>query len=140
MARAPASAAPEWSRLARMTSRPWMASGMKGIGRRGHDVGDRGELVGRSCRRGHEGRDRLGRGRQDEHAPGRRLQGMQLEAEAGDDAEVAATTPDGPEEVRVGLGVHEPDLAVGGDELRAEQRVDGETVLAHEVAEARPPR
>ena len=105
-------------------------------GRRRHDVGDGRQLLGRGRRRSHEAGHRLGRGGQDEHAPRRRLQGVQLEAEAGDDAEVAATTTDGPEEVGVRLRVHEADLAVGRHELRAEERVDGQAVLAHEVAEA----
>ena len=56
--------------------------------------------------------------------------------EAGDDPEVAATAADRPEQVRVVVGVDEPDLAVGGHDLRGEQRVDREAVLAHQVADA----
>jgi hypothetical protein len=56
--------------------------------------------------------------------------------EAGDDAEVATASPDRPEEVCVAVAVDLQDLAVGGHHLRAEQVVDRQPVLAHEVADA----
>ena len=56
--------------------------------------------------------------------------------EAGDDAEIAATAAHGPEQVGVVGLVGDEDVAGGGDDLDGEQRVDGEAVLAHEVADA----
>ena len=63
------------------------------------------------------------------------LEGMEREREAGDDAEVAAAAANRPEQVRVRIGVDLESLAVGGDDLDAQQRVDGHAVLAHEIAD-----
>jgi hypothetical protein len=61
---------------------------------------------------------------------------MQAEQERGDDAKVATTAPDGPEEVGivVGAGVHL--LAARQDELGLEQVVDREPALAGQMAKA----
>jgi hypothetical protein len=61
---------------------------------------------------------------------------VQAELESGRDREVAAAAPDRPEQVRVGLGVDVQEPAVGGDQLGGQQVVDGEAVLADEVADA----
>ena len=111
--------------------------------RAGHDVRDRRQLVGRGFGRGDEPRDRLGGGRQDQHAAHGGLERMQPESEAGRDAEVAAATADRPEQVRVMLGVDAKELAVGGHDVGRQQRVDRQAVLADEIpdtpAERDPP-
>src|SRR5204863_7998218 len=56
--------------------------------------------------------------------------------ERGDDAEVAASPAQGPEEVLVLLLTGEHDLAVGRDDLGGQQVVAGEAVLPREVADA----
>jgi hypothetical protein len=61
---------------------------------------------------------------------------MQPVAEASGDAEVAAAAADRPEQLRMGLGVHVEHLAVGGHQLRGQQVVDGQAVLANQVAGA----
>jgi hypothetical protein len=55
--------------------------------------------------------------------------------EPGDHAEVAAAAAHRPEEVRVMLGVDLEDLAVGGHQLDALDRVDGEPELAAQPAD-----
>ena len=104
--------------------------------RRGHDVGDARELLGRSLRRLHEGVDRIGRRGQDQHPADDRAHLLESELESRRDAEVAAAPADRPEEVGVRLGVHAEDLAVGGDDLGGEEVVDREAVLAHEISDA----
>ncbi len=60
---------------------------------------------------------------------------MQPELEAGDDAEVATTATDGPEQVGV-LGLaRDEDAAVGRHDLDRDQRVDRHAVLACEPAD-----
>ena len=61
---------------------------------------------------------------------------VQREPERGDDAEVPASSSQGPEQVRVIAGGCLHDLALGGDHLRPYEVVHGEPVLAHEPAEA----
>lgn len=53
---------------------------------------------------------------------------MQPELELGDNAEVAATTAQRPEQVRVVLLRGTQDLTVGGDHFSRDQVVDGQTV------------
>ena len=61
---------------------------------------------------------------------------MEPEREPRHDAEVAATTTDRPEQVRLVLGVDVVDLTIGRHDLRRDDVVDGQAVLAHEVADA----
>ena len=64
------------------------------------------------------------------------LDGVQLELEGGDDAEVAATPAQRPEQVRVLVLAGGPDLPVGGDHLGGDQVVHREPVAAGQVADA----
>jgi hypothetical protein len=68
---------------------------------------------------------------------------VQADLEAGDDAEVAAAAADGPEQLRMRLVIHAQELAVGGHHLGGQQVVDGQPVLADQVADpparVRPP-
>ena len=61
---------------------------------------------------------------------------MQPVLQACDDAEVAAAAAQRPEQLRLGLRVDAALPPVGGDDLRREQVVDGQAVLAHEEADA----
>ena len=56
--------------------------------------------------------------------------------ESRDHAEVAPAAADRPEQVGVVLLVRSKHFAVRGDDVCRQQRVDRETVLAHEVADA----
>src|SRR5690606_23099043 len=76
------------------------------------------------------------RRREDQHAADDRRHLVQPEAEAGHDTEVAATAPDRPEQVGMVVDVDAQELAVRRDDLRAEQTVDGEAVLARQEADA----
>ena len=64
------------------------------------------------------------------------------ELEVGDDPEVAAATANRPEQVRVLRRRRPADLAVGGDDLRREQVVDGQAARAaqpsHPTAQGEP--
>ena len=51
-------------------------------------------------------------------------------------AEVASSAADGPEQVGVVVRVDGEDLAIGGDDLGADQVVDGQPVAPNEVADA----
>ena len=104
--------------------------------RGGHDVGDRRELSGAASAASMNPRDRLGRGGQQQHPADDLGQLVEPELEPGHDPEVAAAAADRPEQVRLVLGVDQPDLAVGGHDLGGEQVVDRQAVLADEVADA----
>src|SRR5262249_33831973 len=61
--------------------------------------------------------------------PGRdRAQRVRLELECDDDAEVAASTAQCPEQVWLALRARAPKRTVGGDDVDADERIDGETV------------
>ena len=62
--------------------------------------------------------------------------GCSAEPERGDDAEVPASASQRPEQVGVIVGRRPDDLALGGDHLGFHEVVDGESVLAHEPADA----
>ena len=85
---------------------------------------------GAAVGRGHQPFDHLGAARQQQHPADDPVQLVQPELEAGGHPEVAATTPDRPEQVgmAVGVGVQHP--PVGGDQLGREQIVDGQAVLS----------
>src|SRR4030095_15279476 len=68
-----------------------------------------------------------------------RTHGMQLVLKGGDHAEVAATTPEAPEEVRVLASADVAELAVGGDDIGGDEVVTGQTVPARQPADAAPP-
>ena len=74
------------------------------------------------------------------HETGRDLgaQGEQTELERRDDAQVAASTSEPPEQVRFlgGAGSHE--TTVGGHDVRGEQVVDGQPVLPADPTKASP--
>jgi hypothetical protein len=61
---------------------------------------------------------------------------VELEGEAGDDAEVPAAAAQSPEQVGVGAGVDLQHLAAGGDQLGADQIVAAHAVLVAQPAEA----
>ena len=119
-----------------MTTSPVVLLRDEGHRRGGHDVGDRRHLLGSGLGGRHEAGDGLGRRWQDEHAARDRVQRVELELEARDDAEVAAAAADRPEEVRVSLIVDLQDPAVGEDDLGGEQVVDRQALLADEIPDA----
>ena len=114
---------PAWTSMARMTTSPWCSSGMKGIGGAVITVAIVDRSSGSRLGGRHEAGDGLGRRGQDEHAARDRVQRVELELEARDDAEVAAAAADRPEEVRVALVVDLQDPAVGENDLGGEQVV-----------------
>jgi len=65
-----------------------------------------------------------------------RAERMQLELERGHDAEIAATAPQRPEQVRVLSSARVQELAVGRDDVGRDQVVDGQSELAGGPAEA----
>ena len=60
--------------------------------------------------------------------------GVELELERGHDAEVSATSSQGPEQFGVVLEVGAHELTVGGDHLRRDHAVAGQAVLARKPA------
>src|SRR5439155_18116941 len=104
--------------------------------RRDHHVRDRGQLLGRGFGRGDEANDRFDRRRKEQHAADDLRHFMQAVLEARGDAEIAAAAADGPEEIRMRRRVGAQQLAVGGDDVRGEQTVDGQPELAAEIADA----
>src|SRR5215470_18528740 len=56
--------------------------------------------------------------------------------ERGDDAEIAATAAQAPEEIGIALGACGDDRALGGDDLGGEEIVAGEAVFAYQPADA----
>jgi hypothetical protein len=108
---------------------------MNGSGGGGHAVGDGRQLLGGGLGLGDEPGDHLRAGRQQQHATHDGGQRVQPEPEPGGHPEVAATTPDRPEQVGMVLGVHLQQLAVGGDQLGGQQVVDGQAVLSDQVAD-----
>ena len=80
--------------------------------------------------------DHFGRPGQDQHAAGELADVRQPVLEAGHDAEVAAAPTDCPEQVRLVLGVHAPQLSIGRHDLGGEDVVDRQPVEAAEVADA----
>jgi hypothetical protein len=98
--------------------------------RRGHDVGDGRQLLGRGLRLGDEPGDDLGGGRQDQHAAHNRRDRVQPELEPGRHPEVAAAAADRPEQVRMPLVIDAQQPAVGGHDLGGQQVVDGQAVLS----------
>jgi hypothetical protein len=99
-----------------------------------HHVGDGRELFGRGLGLCDEPGDDIRRGGQHQDAPDDLADRVQPVSEPGRDAEVAAPSADGPEQVGIRLGVHPQELAVGRDDVRGDQRVDGQSVLPDEVA------
>src|SRR4030095_7426690 len=61
---------------------------------------------------------------------------MQLELEAGHNAEIASATAYRPKEVWVQLGIHTPQVSICGDNVRSEKVINCKTILAHKVANA----
>ena len=83
------------------------------------------QLVGGRIGLGDEAGDHVGRRREHEQAPEDRVNPMQPVAQARDDPEVAAAATQRPEQLRLVLGVDAAQPAVGGDDLRREEAVDG---------------
>src|SRR5204863_7859773 len=73
---------------------------------------------------------------QDEHASDDLVDLLQSELEPGDDTEVAAAAADRPEQVGVRLVVDPQHLTASGDDVGRHHVVDGEAVLAGQVADA----
>lgn len=65
---------------------------------------------------------------------------MQPELESWDNPEVAAPAPECPEQVGMRIGVRAQKRAVGRYDVGRQQAVDGQAVLADEVADASPER
>ncbi len=61
---------------------------------------------------------------------------MQPEEERRDDAEVAASTPDRPKEIRMLVGVGRDKAAIGQDDVHGQQVVDGQAIFARQVTQA----
>ena len=91
---------------------------------------------GAACAAATKRSDHLGRGGQHQHAAVDVLQLVQAELQPGDHAEVATAAADGPEEIGVRLGAQWQLLSIGRDDLGGQQVVDGEAVLADQVAHA----
>ncbi len=100
-----------------------------------HDVGDGRDGLRRALSGRDEAGQRVGRRRQDEHATDDLADLMESVVEAGHDTEVAAAATDRPEQVRVADRVGPEERAVGGHDLGGQQRVDGQAMGAHEVAD-----
>jgi hypothetical protein len=81
--------------------------------------------------------EELGGGREHQHPAYDRVELVEPEPEPGGHPEVAAAAADGPEQVRVGLGVHVQDAAVRRHDLGGQQVVDGQAVLSHEITPLR---
>ena len=120
-------------------SRSWIASGHLRVGREGHRHHDRGDLVRRlsdvrppAAQDLADLLDRVERRREADD----RAQRLQREGERRHDAEVPAAAAERPEQVRVRVGGRRADLAVGAHDLRLDQRVDREPVLAPHPAVA----
>ena len=110
--------------------------GHEGQRRRGHHDGDRAELVRRRVGLRDEAGDHVrGRG-ETEQAAENCVDRVEPVLQARDDAEVAAAATQRPEQLRLALHIHPAQPPVRGDDLRCEQVVDGEPVLAHEKADA----
>ena len=113
--------------------------GQERRGRRGGQVDERRQLVGQLAHPvAVEAQHLLGAVAREEDRAGQhhRADRVQPELERRRDAEVAAAAAQAPEQlgVLVLAGVHE--LAVGGDDVGADQVVAGQADLAHEPADA----
>jgi len=104
--------------------------------RRRHHRGDGGKLLGRRLGGGDEAAYHLRRRRQYERAAGEGRQFVQAVLPARHDAEIAAAAAQRPEQVGVVGRVGEDDVAGGGHDFGGEHRIDGQPVLAHEIADA----
>lgn len=100
-----------------------------------HQVRDRGQLVGCGVRSGEEPGNHLGRARKDEPAANRGAHVVESEPEPRGDPKVATTTPNGPEQIRMVIGIGPHHLPVGGDDVRGEQVIDRQTVFAGQVTD-----
>lgn len=60
---------------------------------------------------------------------------MEPVPEPSDNPEISPAASDRPEEVRVIVGIHFEQLSLGGDDLGAEEVVDGEPVLPDQEAD-----
>jgi hypothetical protein len=104
--------------------------------RGGQDVGDGRQLLGGRVGGGDEPGHGLGGGGEHQQAAEELVDRVQPVLEAGGDAEVAAAAAQRPEQLRMRLRVDLEDAAVGGDQFGGQQAVDGEAVLADQVADA----
>ena len=104
--------------------------------RRRHYVGDRAELFGRRLGQADEALDDLGRGRQHQHPADDRADLVQAVLKARRDAKVAAAAAYRPEKVRVRLGIDAQQLSIGGHDVRGEEVIDRQPVLAREITHA----
>ena len=104
--------------------------------RAGHHVGDNREVLRRGIRRRDEPGEGLRRCRKDQHPAHDGVHGVEPVPEARHDAEAAAAATERPEQVGMAIGVCDDHLAVRRHDLDGEQAVNGETVLADEVADA----
>jgi hypothetical protein len=108
----------------RRERRPWWSHEPAHAGR---------ELVGGGRHPGAEGgRDLAGALDREDGDPGQhsRPDRVQAELEGGGDAEVGPGAAQGPEQLRLVVGVGPDPFAVGGDQLDREQVVDGQPMLA----------
>jgi hypothetical protein len=103
---------------------------------RGHDVRDRRQLIGRRFRLGEERCDHVRARPHEHHTPEDLRELVQPIVEVRHDAEVPTAPPERPEEVRVRRMTGADELAVGGDDVGAQEVVDREAVLTHEEPHA----
>jgi hypothetical protein len=71
-----------------------------------------------------------------DHPCQQRTDWVQLEREVCDNAKIAATTTNSPEEVRVLIGARSQNTSIGSDELHGQQVIDREAVFTHQPAHA----
>ena len=104
-------------------------------GRKGHQERDRAQLLGGAGGDRHEAaQDLLGR-RHEQRTAEDLADRVELELEAGHDAEVAAAATDRPEEVGVRILAGGDLAAVGRHDLDRLEGIDGQAVLAHQPAD-----
>jgi hypothetical protein len=99
-------------------------------------VGDRRQVVGRGNSVVEVATQDFPRGWQEQLPAQNLADGSQAKGEGGDDADVAAAAADRPEEVRAHVGAGGHDVPLGRDDLRREEVVNGQPVLADHIADA----
>ena len=101
-----------------------------------HDHGDGRQLVGRRVGSAAKPAITSGVAGRISGPPMKDGSGWSLNLNRVDDAEIAAAAAQRPEQLGMVARVGDDDIALGGHHFGGEQRVDGEAVLAHHVADA----
>src|SRR4029453_15033032 len=122
--------------MAMMISWPCWSAGTKGMGGAGRTLAMPDSSSGGASAAAMKSAGTGGGGGRQTLPPDDPVQGVEPELEPGGHPEVAPAAADGPEQVGVGLVVGGEQPAVGGDDLGREQAVDGQPVLAGQVADS----